>query len=205
MSEANSFFDGLFHVNSNNCLTWSVPMSRIRRFYSSSQEFEQFHETIKMKQCPHCRQIGCLILHGYLYGYGDTDMVRRGRRIFCSNRQKKTGCGRTFSILMAGFIKHCMIPSGSVSSFLSKIAQGDRPVTAFRALGGQMNENAGYRILRQFRKQLPRIRTCLLKVNDPPGLKYIKNPAVQTILHLKTVFNGCMVSRFQQYFQISFL
>ncbi|MCK5543067.1 MAG: hypothetical protein KAI40_10275, partial [Desulfobacterales bacterium] len=59
---------------------------------------------LKIYACPHCNCCGCLILHGFLYGYDDTDFVRRGHRIFCSNRNLRSGCGRTFPMLKSRFI-----------------------------------------------------------------------------------------------------
>src|SRR5690606_41180404 len=57
-----------------------------------------------------CRQSGTLIGHGFLRGYAErgSGLVVRGRRIFCSNRGKRPGCGRTFSVklgcVLSGFV-----------------------------------------------------------------------------------------------------
>jgi hypothetical protein len=154
--------------------------------------------------CPHCRQRGYLILHGYLYGYGETDLVKRGHRIFCSNRNSRSGCGKTFSMLKSWFIKNFMVYAGILSAFLDKIRQGLCPAKAFRGLG-TMSKTSIYRIYHRFRHSQPRIRTLLKRIKDPPGLNSIKDPVVQTIVHLRSVFKNCIVSKFQQYFQTSFL
>lgn len=155
--------------------------------------------------CPHCYRRGFLILHGYLYGYGDTSLARRGHRIFCSNRKNRSGCGKTFSMLLAGFIKDFMICAGDLSAFLGRISQGLCPAKAFRCLETQMSRTSIYRILKRFRYNQARVRTLLTRIKDPPDLSRIKDPVIQTIAHLRVVFKGCMVSEFQQYFQTSFL
>ncbi len=158
-----------------------------------------------MVPCPHCHKRGFLILHGYLYGYGETSLLKRGHRIFCSNRKNGSGCGRTFSMLLSRFIKNFMISARVLSGFLDRIRQGLCPAEAFRDLGTQMSKTSCYRILNKFRHNQSRIRTLLTRIKDPPGLSCIKNPVAQTITHLTAVFKGCMVSKFQQYFQSSFL
>jgi hypothetical protein len=85
-----------------------------QRYYRTEEEFEGIRSRLKNNPCPHCRITGCLILHGYLYGYKEdtsSKKVKRGHRIFCNNRlnRKVKGCGRTFSILISGFIK-CSLP-----------------------------------------------------------------------------------------------
>ncbi len=180
-------------------------MCKIKQYYSSEHEFNGFYQKIKMVLCPHCRQRGCLILHGYLYGYGDTDIVKRGHRIFCSNRNKRSGCGRTFSMLRSVFMKHFMIGAGVLSNFLDKILQGFSIAQAFRQLDMQISQSSIYHIFKRFKKRQPSIRTHLLRINDPPALEGIKDPVLQTIFHLKSVFKGCSVSQYQDYFQIPFL
>ncbi len=173
----------------------------IRQFYSSEDEFEQIHTNLKNRMCPHCLKTGFLILHGYLYGYKNDDLVRRGHRIFCSNRNKRNGCGRTFSLLKSWFIKSFMICAGMLSSYLEKIMQGICPARAF---AGMMHPSGAYRILEKFRCSQPRIRTLLIRIKDPPDLT-VNDCVIQTIAHLKLVFKGCIVSQFQQHFQTSFL
>ncbi len=174
----------------------------IKQYYSTEDEFEHSHANLKILMCPHCRQVGFLILHGYLYGYGDTDLIKRGHRIFCSNRNKRSGCGRTFSMLKSWFIKNFIICTRMLSSFLDRIWQGMPTARAFKEM---MHPSGAYRILKKFRHNQVRIRTLLTRIKDPPDLSCIKDPVLQTIAHLKTVFKGCMVSQFQQYFQIPFL
>ena len=66
----------------------------LRRYYRDEEEFEDIRNNLKVNPCPHCLQKECLILHGYLYGYTEdtsSNVVKRGHRIFCSNRNKRKG------------------------------------------------------------------------------------------------------------------
>ena len=162
---------------------------------------------MKMSACPHCKRKGFLILHGYLYGYGVSvnSLIKRGRRIFCSNRNKKDGCGKTFSILKSVFIRNFVICADTLWSFLNKVKKGSTLIAAFRETGSQMSNTTCYRIFKRFMFNQPRIRTRLLNTKSPPDLTCVKSPVIQTIIHLEEVFQNCPVSNFQHYFQTSFL
>ena len=162
---------------------------------------------MKMTPCPHCRRTGCLILHGYLYGYDEngSDRVKRGKRIFCSNRKNKQGCGKTFSMLMAGMIKSMTIGAARVWNFLDNVRQGIPVSKAFSKTGTAMTVSSAYRIFKRFKENQPRIRTLLMSLKDPPVLPGVEDPAVCTLVHLESVFHDHPISAFQNHFQISFL
>ena len=173
--------------------------------YLTGNDFYRFYAKIKLSACPHCNREGCLILHGFLYGYGETGagLIKRGRRIFCSNRKKKTGCGKTFSILKPLYIRDFMICTDTLGAFLNRIKNGEPLARAFRVSAGNMSKSSGYRILKKFMFCQSRIRTRLSSVKDPPYLS-IQSPLVQTITHLEEVFPDSPVSTFQQHFQTGF-
>lgn len=182
---------------------------QIWEFYSTESEFKRYHRNIKLLLCPHCRRVGFLILHGYLKGYSqeeiNADLVQRGHRIFCSNRKKRKGCGRTFSLLLAGCIRNFVIFAKFLSVFLENIRQGRCPAEAAREAAIPMTTTTIYRLYNRFKHNQARIRTYLLRTKDPPPLHDTTDPVIQTITHLKSAFKGCIVTQFQHYFQTTFL
>lgn len=107
-------------------------------------------------------------------------------------------------MLKSKFLKGFMISAVALSGFLKNISEGLCPAKAFEYPGSQMHKRSAHRIFTKFKHKQSHIRTLLTKINDPPDL-IDKDPVMQTITHLRAVFKGCMVSQFQQYFQISFL
>ncbi len=91
-------------------------MDEERWFVRSDEEWNARAERLKLMPCPHCKEVGALIRHGSLYGFDDSSPQRktvRARRVFCSNRQARPGCGRTFSVWSADkirFIARCPTP-----------------------------------------------------------------------------------------------
>lgn len=177
------------------------------RFYKKQLQFQAFYLKLKLMICPHCNLRGCLILHGYLYGYSDRGnaRIRRGHRIYCSNRYKKGGCGKTFSVLAAGVLPKFTVSADSLWRFLENIKNGLEPARAFRMTGCRMTQSAVYRLFKKFWDNQARIRSFLSRIKDPPAA-HVQSPAIQTILHLHSAFNdaACPITDFQCHFQTSF-
>lgn len=107
-------------------------------------------------------------------------------------------------MLKSRVIKNLTISAPFLSAFLERILQGLCPAGVFRELGTMSRTNI-YRIYHRFRHSQTHIRTYLSRIKGPPDLNSIKDPVVQTIVHLRSVFKECVVSQFQYYFQTSFL
>lgn len=178
----------------------------LKSYYKTEEEFARFHQELKHRQCPHCCQSGCLILHGYLYGYAQNEnWGQRGHRVFCSNRYRKTGCGRTFGLLQSGLIKNFMINTRILAGILVLLCKGVSPFRIYNRLKHRISKTSVYRICRRFRKAQPFIRTLLTRVKDPPDTPNTINPLIQTVIHLRSAFPGCFTAEFQHFFQTSIL
>ena len=147
-------------------------------------------------------------MHGYLYGYDEKTNqpdYERGRRIFCSNRNKRKGCGRTISIFKSNIIKGLTYTANTVWDFLNYISNGMNKINAFKQLNIKFTNSTVYRLFNKFKHKQPHIRTLLLKKSKPPDDIYTTDPFIKTMLHLKSVFNNknCPISEFQETFQTS--
>jgi len=185
-------------------------MNSIKKYYSSQEDFNKFYQKIKLIQCPFCHLVSTLILHGYLRGYNETyesSKIIRGRRIFCSNRKKRNGCGRTFSLLLSFIIKKFNIQSKSLWQYLKGIANGKNKKNAFKSTGLNFSNSSIYRLYNRFKNNQTHIRIYLLKKCKPPPLPDTVNPVIQTIKHIQKAFrsSSCPIAAFHETFQKSFL
>lgn len=183
---------------------------KIQRFYSCGESFQHFYFRLKQTPCPHCKSTGSLILHGYLCGYNTAvygEKIIRGRRIFCSNRNRRSGCGKTFSILAANILKHFNICANSLWRFLNNIAEGMSKIQAMKKANLPFSDSTSYRLLKKFSIGQSRVRTLLLRQSPSPRTPDIHHPQIQTILHIKSAFKNspCPITAFQQSFQTPFL
>ncbi len=167
--------------------------------------------TLKLKQCYHCGITGMLILHGFIYGYDEyrTCHMIKGRRVFCSNRNKRKGCGHTFSYLVIDFIQRTLISTGIAWKFLKDILRGKSIEKAYNSLEQRcvLSLSTFFRFWKKFKLQVYAIRTCI--ANNYPLLKFTeRTPYHETIRHLSILFpedDNNPIAQYQKLSQTSFV
>jgi hypothetical protein len=178
-------------------------------YIASPREYDSHKERLKLLPCPNCKATGCLIRHGYLRGYGKdgTYKAHRGWRIFCSNRGRKTGCGKTYGILPALRLYRRIADAGQVWQFLRGVLDGSRIRAAWQAAASGFCRDNGYKIWAAFIRNQSHIRACLHRLARPFAINRIPSPATQLIFHLESAFIGstCAVASFQLACQHAFL
>lgn len=80
----------------------------------------------KALRCPHCGLYGTLNAHGWLFGYAEVGSTRvmRGRRLYCSDRFRRPGCGRTFSVLLSRVLAGFTVTTQTLGLFVRAVVAG---------------------------------------------------------------------------------
>jgi hypothetical protein len=172
-----------------------------RWFYRNTEEWHALAERLKLIPCPHCQVVGALIRHGSLYGFDENHpqrKTRRARRIFCSNRQARPGCGRTFSVWLADKIRRLSLTTGGLGRFLQH-ATADGILAALRGISCSLSDRTLLRVWKRFLHGQSKIRTALLGRCSPPELPAEHRPAAQVLAHLQAAFPDapCPIAAFQ--------
>lgn len=160
------------------------------RICSSKSDVDALYSRLKITACPHCKKVGNLIKHGFLRGYDQhhqLDKTVRATRVFCSNRNHASGCGRTFSVWLAERVKRLYLCADSLWKFLSGAASSGNKLQAFRSLNSGLSDSAPYHIWRRFLSAQAAIRTALCRVCEPPQIA-AACPAKLTLAHLQKAF-----------------
>jgi len=177
-------------------------------YVNSKSDLDQYRSGIKLVPCPHCGAVGYLICHGYESGYGQKGpaQVIRGGRFFCSNRHRRRGCGRTFMTLLAEFMCRRIVPASTLWNFLKGVRGGRGPHAAWYKVGSPFSMQTGYRLWQEVKRQQPRIRAMLSRLQPPPET-CASEPVFQMLEHLQSVFEPahCPIVAFHLRFQSSFL
>jgi hypothetical protein len=172
-----------------------------RWFYRNDQEWSALAERLKRTPCPHCQVVGTLIRHGFLRGFDGTSKQRavRARRIFCSNRQARPGCGHTVSVWAADKIRRLSLSTGGLWQFLKR-AVTDGILAALRGIHCHLSDRTLLRLWKRFLHGQSKIRTALFGHCPPPELPAEYRPAAQVVAHLQAAFPGapCPIAAFQQ-------
>ncbi len=161
-------------------------------FCRGAEEWSTLAERLKLTPCPHCKVVGALNRHGYLRGFDDTSPRQktvRARRVFCSNRHARPGCGRTFSVWCADKIRRLGLTANALWRFLLR-AVADGVLAAIRADDGHLCERTMQRLWKRFDQGQAKIRTALCGRCAPPELpaQPPRRPVAQVLAHLRAAF-----------------
>jgi hypothetical protein len=130
----------------------------------------------------------------------------RGQRVFCSNRGRRGGCGRTFSLCLAEVLPRHTFTASLLWQLLVRLLAGGSLKAVAEKLRLPFALEAAYRLRRQLRRKLDLIRTRLCRQRTPP-ISSQSDPLLQTVEHLQAAFPGaeCALSDFQLHFRHPFL
>lgn len=174
------------------------------KYYNNDKELTQHLDRLNMEMCPHCKQFGFLICHGFLTGYSEhgSEKIVRGRRIFCSNRFLKSGCGRTYSVTHSKFIYGHVVTATILWQFFLLLLKGFNPHQSWKQAGHEFSSETGYRFYRKMLHAQINHRTLLLTIRPPP-LSDTKESFLHLIEHFQECFpsSSCPFSQFQYHFQ----
>jgi len=175
------------------------------RFVRDREGLDAVLAEAKQIACPHCRRIGMVVGHGLLMGYAEHggEWAVRGRRLLCSRRFRRSGCGRTFSVLLATVLAGFVVRARSVSRLLeSVVAGGLCRKAAWKQAAPGLTLRSGYRLWARVVAVQSRVRTVLCGVGPPPASSDVR-PIAQMLTHLRQVLGvtACLFAGFQLAFQ----
>jgi hypothetical protein len=186
-------------------------MGQQRWFFRSDEEWTAITERLKQTPCPHCKVVGSLNRHGNLDGFDENNPQRktlRARRVFCSNRNARRGCGRTVSVWLADKIRRLSLTTSCLWRFLQLAAAGCI-LAAIRATDCHLSDRTLQRIWKRFNHGQSKLRTALSGRCSPPQLpaEPAQRPAVQVLAHLQAAFPGtdCPIANFQHTLRTFFM
>ncbi|MEW6306749.1 MAG: hypothetical protein AB1705_25055 [Verrucomicrobiota bacterium] len=126
--------------------------------------------------------------------------------MFCSNRGRRGGCGRTFSLLLAEVLPRHTFTASRVWLWLVELLAGLSVKAAAEKLRLPFALESVYRLGRKLRQQLAHWRAQLCREQPPPASART-DPLLQTVEHFQSVFarEVCPPAAFQLCFQQSFV
>ena len=140
------------------------------RFVRDREELAKELLVAKQRKCPHCGRPGTVNGHGFLRGYSEDGVADtlRGRRFFCSNRGRRPGCGRTFSVLLQQCLAGFLVRTATLACFLlAAVAGGALCVAWTRAARGRFSRSSGYRLWARFCGAVSHLRSAMFDRRAP--------------------------------------
>ena len=177
-------------------------LSRIR-FVCSRNALELL--CLKAMLCPFCDCAKSLNRHSFLYGNDPNNTqgeIDRGQRVLCSPRGRRGGCGRTFSIFLAGVMPRHGVTAAMLWTLLALLLSGLSLKAAAQSLHSLFCLETFYRLRQRLRGRLDVVRPVLCRDQKPPASAQA-DPLLQTVEHFQTVFPDapCPIRDFQLRFR----
>lgn len=114
--------------------------------------------------CQHCGLGDHLVSHGFVYQKLPLrSPVRVGKRLLCSNRSGRRGCGHTVRLYLANVIPRLHYSASVIMAFLLALNVGRSVVIAFQQATGRTEARQAWRWVHRLHGQLPRWRSRFLR------------------------------------------
>lgn len=173
-------------------------------FVHNERALEKELLSLKQKTCPNCGRRGTLNRHDWLYHNGveacPTPAVK-GKRVWCSNRGRRGGCGGTVTFLLEWILPRHSVTSDILWQVLELLLEMSVMMAVKEITSGVSLEGV-YHILQRLRTRQDFVRTRLCSICPPPRSRHV-NPLSQSVEHLRCAFPEAdnPISAFQTHFQ----
>ncbi len=138
----------------------------VQIYYANLQAIELATRQLDDVPCRHCQTTHQLVSHGFIYKKRvGAEPAPVGKRVFCSNRGKYLGCGRTTRLYLDAAIRHLHFAGEQLVAFALALFQGLTVEQAYRGATGTAEPRHAYRWLTRLCGQLSTYRSM---AHQPP-------------------------------------
>lgn len=124
-------------------------------YYASLSAIDQQTMQLDHARCRHCQQAHQLVSHGFIYKKQPrAEPAAVGKRVFCSNRNCRTGCGRTMRLYLDSNVRSLHYAGACVVAFVLALIAGMTIAHAYAHATGAATPRNAYRWLARLGAQL---------------------------------------------------
>ena len=167
------------------------------RFFSDLASLDRFTRELDFYAdqliCPHCRQHHQFVSHGYIYQkQHQGEPIPVGRRIICSGRYGRGGCGRTVQLYLSHRIPQWHYGTETLTRFLLALFSGQAILHAYQSATACLDPRHVYRWLNKLLQKLPDYRERLMKpvASTTDEIPATKNHRLKCLLPALRFFSG---------------
>jgi hypothetical protein len=141
--------------------------SSMQTYYPSLEAIHQQTMQLQSEQCKHCGQTLQLVSHGFVrkkQALGQEPQAV-GKRVFCSNRHHRTGCGRTMQLVLDSSLRYMHYAGHAVVVFVLLLLTGASITRAYTQATRAQTPRHAYRWLQRLHAQMSVYRSLF---HQPP-------------------------------------
>lgn len=159
-------------------------------FFSSLDLLFKACGELYLRACPHCHQVGNLVLHSKIYRVGEEkgERIFHGQRVYCNKRKKYAGCGRTFSLNLTLKLPRLNHFTAKINAFLLHYISIFVACAAWSIAHPKcVDITAVYRFMRLVKKTSFKLKPLLCAICKPPD-QFLPQSLRHLFLHIKIAF-----------------
>jgi hypothetical protein len=143
-----------------------LPNPLMQKFFSNIESIDQFTFALDYHQhtltCDSCLSHGQFVSHGFVYKQRSQMLCEPvGKRILCSNRYGRTGCGRTMQLYLASELPSCHYGTAQLIAFIDALFANVSIATAYANAIGKHASRHAWRWFKKLTQQLMTYRSHL--------------------------------------------
>lgn len=181
----------------------------MKRFYSDFDTLNAFTLSLDFHQneleCTHCFKKGQFVSHGIIYKQRSSTFSEKvGKRILCSNRYGRKGCGRTVQLYLANEIPRFRYGAAHLFIFITSLLDNMAITEAYYQATKQTETRNAWRWLSKLISQLSEYRSFLKVRKDnyfnqsTSSFHYLKHLLPTFAQVFSADGNGCIHYQFNQ-------
>ncbi|WP_162926426.1 hypothetical protein [Teredinibacter purpureus] len=138
----------------------------MKRFYPDFESIQAFTLSLDYHQneltCVHCSKSDQFVSHGIIYKQRSSVLADKvGKRLFCSNRYGRSGCGRTFQLYVASEVPAFRYGAAHLFIFITALVAKVGISEAYHQATGQLETRNAWRWLNRLMFKLSHYRSVL--------------------------------------------
>ena len=187
----------------------------MQRFFDDFVSLDRFTLSLdslgESLQCPHCLKSNHLISHGIVYKqFAIHKREAVGKRVFCSNRHQRSGCGRTVQLYLKKVFPSLQYGASQLFVFLSLLLLKTSVKVAYQTATDQNDSRQAWRWLNKLNLKLTDFRCALELSGKTSDCEFThKGRRLRLLLStLKNLFSkltDCPCSNYQLIYQQAFI
>lgn len=145
-------------------------------FFENIDQLNQFTLSLELNQgqvvCANCNQSDQFVSHGFVYkNLNQGEIIVTGKRLFCTNRCQRSGCGSTLRLYLAEQIPTLVYSTKQMSIFLKALLACNTIKTAYKAATNTDDPRHAYRWLNKLTGKLVNYRSFAQNPKTTPSPK----------------------------------
>ena len=169
----------------------------MKRFYPNFNTIDAFTLSLDYHQneleCAHCSKHDQFVSHGIIYKQRSSSIAEKvGKRIFCSNRYGRNGCGHTFQLYTANEIPSFRYGAAHLFIFIAALIANQTISEAYIKATGHTEYRNAWRWLSRLMLKLSEYR-CFLKVRKDDSFD-LPHSTSSSLKHLLPTLNRLFTS-----------